>query len=399
MQSFSYLAFLIFFIVLPDTNKSFSNGKGVMGDFTVGAYLLGSGDEVVAPWFCAQGACHVVQGEALGAGDGTALHVVWPGSEHEKEPFGAGGEVLAGGLVHGWESFLYDGDKRALGIENGTGYLFLSGRDARADDHGAFGGAVKEIRLLFLYETEVLLCGVVMAAYLQAYGAVEEPSVAYGGVGGSVDGEVGDDAEEVGVHLLDGEAHRVLPHIVHHVVQLPLAGEDGVLIALLEERTARRVEVRRVMVRRIIIRRTGRATGWGGRAGLCLLFLYLPEGAGAADLEAFYDLAEMRLHLVGNKEDTVDVIRHELQAEDAYLRIELRDVIPAALHLTTYSGWNDCGVCSVRRTPCKTAETWLPVCHAHRYHVYGARLVVMNLHTPLHGMLGVVPPSLAFYVF
>lgn len=330
--------------------------------------------------------------------------MVWPGSKHEKEPFGAGGEVLAGWLVHGWEAFLYDGDKRALGVEDGTGYLFLSGRDARADDHSAFGGAIKEIRLLFLYETEVLLCGVVMAAYLQAYGAVEEPSVAYGGVGGSVDGEVGDDAEEVGVHLLDGEAHRVLPHIVHHVVQLPLAGEDGVLIAQLEERTARRGEVRRVMVRRvmvrrIIIRRTGRGAGGGGRAGLCLLCLYFPEGAGAADLEAFDDLAEVRLHLVGDKEDAVDVVWHELQTEDAYLWIELRDVIPAALHLTTYSGRNDRGVCSVRCAPCKTAETWLPVCHAHRYHVYGARLIVVNLHTPLHGVLDVIPPSLAFYVF
>ena len=234
----------------------------------------------------------VVEAVALVAGDGVTVAVVGPGGDKQHLATGTGIEHLAAGFPIRGEAVLEQLDEREACCLDHVHHGFFAGADAGRHEHSA--------TLRHLQETcdgvfFFLFGHVAMALLGHLVGAVEQEAVAHNGDVLATNEDVLLCFEELWMIALGPQAARVVIQVLEHGIELALALQDAVVVALLPER------------------------GQG----------QFPGDPVAPDLEAVDHVAQVAREPFGDLNDGVQVIWHESQGEQPDLGVESRYLAPA----------------------------------------------------------------------
>ena len=317
----------------------------------------------------------LIKRKALAARDGGGAGHVWPATnrgEHEKQAFGAGFEIAAWRLVFGRKTVGEKHDKRQALIEGGAGDLLLARAYAWRNEHRAALGGIEKARLL---RYERIRRYAPRALDLEPIGAVEQEWVAVGGEGIAKEGERVDARKVIGV----GEPHRQSAGIVADVakerVQLPLVGENAVVVAVGEEGGSSHVwpaTGRPISGRLALSWPVGRCAIYGTAHGaICL---------GAAHLEAAHHFAKMAGHAAAHEKQPMEMIGHYGEFKQLHLGVEGRYLPPALDNGFAERRW-------LYALPHKAAKQRATALYFKRNHVDAALEVIVAEASALHGML------------
>ena len=158
--------------------------------------------------------CHLIEGDALGAGDGAFIGIVRPGREDEQAACGNGIEEKVGGFEVIAETVVGEVDDIAIIVEEGMEHFLLIARDERRDHDRAFGSGI-ETGGFVVYEGLVVAVfnGILDPQAADVDGLAEllheDADIAYGIVGTTVDLDVVLDTEEAGFEAFGSEAGGV----------------------------------------------------------------------------------------------------------------------------------------------------------------------------------------------
>lgn len=156
----------------------------------------------------------MIEGDALGAGDGVFVGVVRPGREDEQTACGYGIEEKVGGFEVIAEAVVGEVDDIAIVMKEGMEHFLFIARDERRDHDRAFGGGIETGGFVVFEGLVVAVFGGILdphAAYVDGLAELlhEDADIAYGIVGTTVDLDVMLDAEEAWFEALGCEASRV----------------------------------------------------------------------------------------------------------------------------------------------------------------------------------------------
>ncbi len=172
--------------------------------------------------------CQIIQLEALAAADGESLVVVLPWGKEEQLTSGTCVHALASWFGEVGEAVFLKDDEGELFVEGGAHDGFLAWGDGGGDEHGSCTGLGEEIGGL---GGDLLWREAAGTLHLQAHGAVEEETVAYGGELLPCHHEVSLHTEEVGALAFHEQAARVVAEVVKPALELPLAKKELVVVA------------------------------------------------------------------------------------------------------------------------------------------------------------------------
>ena len=192
-----------------------------------GRNLMGGGD-----FFC-----HLIEGDALGACNGTFVRIVRPGREDEEATRSDGIEKEVGGFEVIAEAVVGEIDDIAIVMKERVEHFLFIARDERRDHDCAFGGGI-ETACFVVFEGLVvaMFSGIFDPHATDVDGLAEllheDTDITYGIVGATVDLDVVLDAEEAGFEALSSEAGGVHLDIANHRLELAASGhgaEEGFL--------------------------------------------------------------------------------------------------------------------------------------------------------------------------
>ena len=192
-----------------------------------GRNLMGGGD-----FFC-----HLIEGDALGACNGTFVRIVRPGREDEEATRSDGIEKEVGGFEVIAEAVVGEIDDIAIVMKERVEHFLFIARDERRDHDCAFGGG-NETACFVVFEGLVvaMFSGIFDPHATDVDGLAEllheDTDITYGIVGATVDLDVVLDAEEAGFEALSSEAGGVHLDIANHRLELAASGhgaEEGFL--------------------------------------------------------------------------------------------------------------------------------------------------------------------------
>ena len=234
----------------------------------------------------------VIEAVALVARDSVSVAMVRPWGDKQHLPAGTGIEHLPTWFPIWGEAILEQSDEGKTGLLNHVHHGFLTGADAGRYQHGA---ALCHHQKTGHRVLQFLVGHLAGAFHDHLVGAVEQEPVAHDGDVLVADHDVLLRFEELRVVTLGPQAARVVLQVLKHGVELPLALQDTVVIALFPE----------------------------GRQ------CQFPSDTVAADLEAVKHMAQVARQSVSHLDDAVQVVGHQLQGEQSNLRIEPRHLAPA----------------------------------------------------------------------
>ena len=156
----------------------------------------------------------MIEGDALGAGDGAFVGIVRPGREDEQTACGNGIEEKVGGFEVIAEAIVGEVDNIAIVAKEGMEHFLFIARDERRDHDRAFGGGIETGGFVVFEGLVVAMFGGILdphAAYVDGLAELlhEDTDITDGIVGATVDLDVVLDTEEAGFEALGSEAGRV----------------------------------------------------------------------------------------------------------------------------------------------------------------------------------------------
>ena len=169
-----------------------------------GRNLMGGGDFL----------CHLIEGDALGACNGTFVRIVRPGREDEEATRSDGIEKEVGGFEVIAETVVGEVDDIAIVMEERMEHFLLIARDERRDHDRAFGGSFEAGGFVVFEGLVVAMFSGILdphAADVDGLAELlhEDADIADGIVGTTVDLDVMLYAEEAGLEALGSETSGV----------------------------------------------------------------------------------------------------------------------------------------------------------------------------------------------
>lgn len=176
-----------------------------------GRNLMGGGDFL----------CHLIEGDALGACNGTFVRIVCPGREDEEATRSDGIEKEVGGFEEIAEAVVGEIDDIAIVMKERVEHFLFIARDERRDHDCAFGGGI-ETACFVVFERLVvaMFSGIFDPHATDVDGLAEllheDTDITYGIIGATVDFDVVLDAEEAGFETFSCETSRIHLYITDH---------------------------------------------------------------------------------------------------------------------------------------------------------------------------------------
>ena len=156
----------------------------------------------------------MIEGDALGACNGTFVRIVRPGREDEQTACGYGIEEEVGGFEVIAEAVVREVDDIAIVMNEGMEHFLLIARDERRDHDYAFGGGIETACFVVFEGLVVAMFGGILDPHATDVDGLagllhEDADIAYGIVGATIDLDVVLDTEEAGFEALGSEAGGV----------------------------------------------------------------------------------------------------------------------------------------------------------------------------------------------
>ena len=192
-----------------------------------GRNLMGGGD-----FFC-----HLIEGDALGACNGTFVRIVRPGREDEEATRSDGIEKEVGGFEVIAEAVVGEIDDIAIVMKEGMEHFLFIARDERRDHDRAFGGSIETGGFVVFEGLVVAMFSGIFDPHATDVDGLaellhEDADIAYGIIGATVDLDVVLDAEEARLEALGGETSGIHLDVTDHGLELAVCGhgaEEGFL--------------------------------------------------------------------------------------------------------------------------------------------------------------------------
>ena len=158
--------------------------------------------------------CHLIEGDALGAGNGAFVRIVRPGREDEQATCGDGIEEEVGGFEVIAEAVVGEIDDIAIVMKERVEHFLFIARDERRDHDRAFGGGIETGGFVVFEGLVIAVFGCIFdphATYVDGLAELlhEDTDITDGIVGTTVDLDVVLDAEEAGFEALGSETSGV----------------------------------------------------------------------------------------------------------------------------------------------------------------------------------------------
>ena len=181
--------------------------------------------------------CHLIEGDALGACNGTFVRIVRPGREDEEATRSDGIEKEVGGFEIIAETVVGEVDDIAIVMKERVEHFLFIARDERRDHDCAFGGGIETACFVVFEGLVVAMFSGIFDPYATDVDGLaellhEDTDITYGIVGATVDLDVVLDAEEAGFEALSSEAGGVHLDVTDHRLELAVCGhgaEEGFL--------------------------------------------------------------------------------------------------------------------------------------------------------------------------
>ncbi len=180
---------------------------------------------------------HLIEGDALGAGDGAFVGIVRPWREDEKAACGNGIEEEVGGFEIIAEAVVGEVDDIAIVAKEGMEHFLFIARDEGRYHDRAFGGGIETGGFVVFEGLVVAMFGGIFDPHATDVDGLaellhEDTDITYGIVGAPVDLDVMLDAEEAGLEALSSETGGVHLDVTDHGLELAVCGhgaEEGFL--------------------------------------------------------------------------------------------------------------------------------------------------------------------------
>ena len=184
-----------------------------------GRNLMGGGDFL----------CHLIEGDALGACNGTFVRIVRPGREDEEATRSDGIEKEVGGFEIIAEAVVGEIDDIAIVAKEGMEHFLFIARDEGRYHDRAFGGGIETGGFIVFEGLVVAVFGSIFDPHATDVDGLakllhEDTDITYGIVGATVDLDVVLDAEEAGFEALSSEAGGVHLDVTDHRLELTACG-------------------------------------------------------------------------------------------------------------------------------------------------------------------------------
>ena len=175
---------------------------------------------------------HLIEGDALGACNGTFVRIVRPGREDEEATRSDGIEKEVGGFEVIAEAVVGEIDDIAIVMKERVKHFLFIARDERRDHDCAFGGGIETGGFVVFEGLVVAMFGGIFDPHATDVDGLaellhEDTDITYGIVGATVDLDVVLDAEEAGFEALSSEAGGVHLDIADHRLELAVCGHGA----------------------------------------------------------------------------------------------------------------------------------------------------------------------------
>ena len=180
-----------------------------------GRNLMGGGDFL----------CHLIEGDALGACNGTFVRIVRPGREDEQATCSNGIKKEVGGFEIIAEAVIGEVDDIAIVMKEGMEHFLLIAGDKRRDHDRTFGSGIEADCFVVFEGLVVAMFGGIIdphAAHVDGLAELlhEDADITDGIVDTAVDLDVVLDTEEAGFEALSSEAGGVHLDVTDHRLEL-----------------------------------------------------------------------------------------------------------------------------------------------------------------------------------
>lgn len=184
-----------------------------------GRNLMGGGDFL----------CHLIEGDALGACNGTFVRFVRPGREDEEATRSDGIEKEVGGFEVIAEAVGGEIDDIAIVMKESVEHFLFIARDEGRYHDRAFGGGIETGGFVVFEGLVVAMFGGIFDPHATDVDGLaellhEDTDITYGIVGATVDLDVVLDAEEAGFEALSSETGGVHLDVTDHRLELTACG-------------------------------------------------------------------------------------------------------------------------------------------------------------------------------
>ena len=181
--------------------------------------------------------CHLIEGDALGACNGTFVRFVRPGREDEEATRSDGIEKEVGGFEVIAEAVGGEIDDIAIVMKESVEHFLFIARDEGRYHDRAFGGGIETGGFVVFEGLVVAMFGGIFDPHATDVDGLaelfhEDTDITYGIVGAPVDLDVVLDAEEAGLEALGGETSGIHLDVTNHRLELAVCGhgaEEGFL--------------------------------------------------------------------------------------------------------------------------------------------------------------------------
>ena len=149
----------------------------------------------------------MIEGDALGACNGTFVRIVRPGREDEEATRSDGIEKEVGGFEVTAEAVVREVDDIAIVMNEGIEHFLLIARDERRNHDRAFGSGIEAGGFVVFEGLVVAMFGGILDPHATDVDGLagllhEDADIAYGIVGATIDLDVVLDTEEAGFEAL-----------------------------------------------------------------------------------------------------------------------------------------------------------------------------------------------------